>query len=482
MKFLKQLPLLALLAILAFSSCQKEADFTSEVEIPTVEPTETEVNGLMARMAHSADGLDLGCISIDYPFSMILMDSSIVEITSEEDFIEELDDEDNPPIDFVYPLSVTDEDGESFSVSDAEALAEIFADCIPDTGWDDDFNEWFFPAWEINFDNSCYQLVYPVTLLDVDSMSVTANDESEFIAYLADGNIYSFAFPIDLEDEDGNIVTADDPDDLFDLLSDCSPEPGPGGCGIGTFGCYEFGYPATLLLIDGTTVVVNDDDEFAAVLVSGDWAGFEFPLTLIDEDGEETVVNDEEELNEALLDCAGFDDGPHFETGDFLCYNLVYPFSITDLQTGDEVTFNDSEEWFEYQVSDPNGPAPFEFVYPFTLVNIETGEETVLNNAEDIEDAVGACFGVGGGGSDPDPEFGEFLCYNFVYPFSAKNLDTGDVITFANSDEWFNFQVNNPNGPSFEPVYPFSLTEIETGDEITVNDEEELITAVEHCF
>ena len=228
MKFLKQLPLLALLAILAFTSCQKEDTLITEVDVPTVEPTETQVNGLLARAAHSSDGLDIGCVSIDYPFSMILEDSSIIEITSEDDLVTAFEDEANPPLDFVYPLTVTDEDGNSSTVIDAEALADIFADCIPDTGWDDDFGDWFFPAWEINYENSCYQLVYPVTLLDMDSSAVVANDEDELIAFLADGDIYSFAFPIDLEDEDGNVVTATDADDSVRPVVRVQPRPRTG--------------------------------------------------------------------------------------------------------------------------------------------------------------------------------------------------------------------------------------------------------------
>ena len=242
------------------------------------------------------------------------------------------------------------------------------------------------------------------------------------------------------------------------------------------------GYPATLLLVDGTTVVVNDDDEFAAVVVSGDWAGFGFPLTLIDEDGEEIVVNDEEELDEALLDCAGFGE-PGFEFGDLFCYDLTYPFSVTDLVTGDEITVNDSEEWFELQFGGPNGPISFEINYPITLIDIETGEETVVNDEVELDEALAACTGSGGPGG-PDPEFGEFLCYDFVYPFSVADQITGDVTAFNDSDEWNDYlNAGGPNGPdSFEFVYPFSLSSVETGDEVTVNDEEELFEAIEECW
>ena len=478
MKFLKQFSLFALLAVLAFASCQKEEIETPpEIEIPTIDPTDDYQNGLIDRSFGGDDGLVLGCISIDYPFEMTLLGGTIVEITSEDDFTNALDDPNDPPIDFVYPLNVTNEDEESFVANDTEELAELFADCIPDNGWDD-FDEWFFPAWDINYENSCYELAYPVTLLDEDSMAVVANDEDELISLLADGNLYSFAFPLNLIDEDGNAVTADDADDLFDLLAECSPEPGPGGCGVGSFGCYELGYPATLVLIDGTTVVVNDDDEFAEVVVSGEWAGFEYPLTLIDEDGNEIVVNSDEELGEALFDCADFGGGPDFEFGDFFCYDFVYPFSVTDLITGNTITFNNSDEWEDYQFGNPMGPNPFEFVFPITLVNVETGDETVLEENEDIDEALSACLGI-----DMEPELGEFVCYDFVYPFSVENIVTGTTTVIDDAQEWYDYQFSNPNGPEpFWFVFPLSLTHVESGDAVTVDDDEALAEALEECW
>ena len=490
MKILKKLSLFVLLAVLALTACQKDEIFEPVTEVPEIEPTETHVNGLLARSASSSDGLDLGCVSIDYPFDLLLLDSSIVEITSEDDFIIVFNNEYNLPLDFVYPLSVTNEDGESSSVNNAEELAEIFADCIPNTGWDDDFNDWFFPAWVISFENSCYQLAYPVTLLDTDSVAVTADDEEDLINLLANGDIYSFAFPLNLEDEEGNTVMAENADDLFDLLADCSPNPGPGGCGIGTFGCYQLGYPVTLVLIDGTSVTVNDDDEFAVVLVSGEWADFGYPLTLIDEDGNEIIVNNEEELHEALFDCSGFGEGPISELSDFFCYDAVYPFSVNDLNTGNTITFNDSEEWFDYQYGNPNAWPQYEIIYPLTLVNTETGEETTVNNDDELELAISECFGGnpgGGGGGNPNIEFGEFLCYDFVYPFTVNDLNTGATVTFNNSDEWNDYLItliNNQGGQTtaIDFVYPLSLTKVETGEEITVEDEQALFIALEDCW
>lgn len=484
MKFLKQLSLFALLAILSLTACQKDEILETTTETPTVTPTEDHVNGLFGRSNANADGLDLGCISIDYPFELLLLDETTVEISSEDDFINSLDDPDNPPLDFVYPLNVTDEDGNGSTVNDVEELAEIFADCIPSTGWNDDFPEWFFPAWDISFENSCYALTYPITLLNLDSMDVVANDEDELTALLADGNIYSFAFPVDLEDEDGAIVSAEDPEELFDLLSECSNTGS--GCGIGTFVCYEIGYPATLLLIDGTTVEVNDDDEFAEVLMAGEWAGFEYPLTLIDEDGNETVVNDNDELNEAILECdpalggggSGTGGGPVTELI-FGCYQMSYPATVI-LIDGTNLEVNDDTELSELFL---NGEFA-NFGYPLTLID-EDGEEVVINDEMELSEALEECDGFGGGGGtgggDPIVN-GDFFCYDLSYPFSVLEISTGTEVTFNNSLEWQTYITANPMGPEpFDFVYPFTLID-EDGNEVTVGDEEEMFEAIEDCW
>ncbi len=471
MKFLKSLSLLAVFAILVLASCKQDEFFEKEVIVPPVEPTEHHVNGLLTRSMYNADGLDLGCISIDFPFELLLVNGNVVEINTEADFVTALEDAVNPPLDFVYPLNVTDDEGNSQTVGNAEELADLFVDCIPDTGWDDDFPEWFFPAWVISYETSCYQLSYPVDLVDIDGESITANDEPELISLLADGNIYSFAFPLSLEDEDGNVVTAAEPDDLFDLLSECSPDPGPGGCGVGSFGCYQVGYPATLLLIDGSTIEVNDDNEFAEVVISGEWAGFEFPLTLIDEDGNEIIVNDENELQDALLDCDPNWGGDPDIIITFGCYDLGYPTSIL-LIDGSILSVNNEEELNDVILS--GNWAGFD--YPMTLID-EDGNEVTINSDEELNDALLECDDFGGG---PINGMDEFFCYSFSYPFSIIELSTGTEYTFNDSNDWLIYH-NNPVPAPYDFVFPLTLID-EDGNGIPVTDQEELFEAIEDCW
>ncbi|MBI1228018.1 MAG: hypothetical protein GC192_22490 [Bacteroidetes bacterium] len=384
MKFLRQLSLFALLVVLAFASCKKDEVMTTVVDPPIVNPSQELVNGLVSRSVANADGLELGCVSIDYSFEMLLLDSTTVTITSEDDFIQAINDTTNYPIDFVYPLNVTDADGNSQTVGNVEELAALFTYCIPNTGWGNEV----FPAWDINLDNSCYQLVFPLNLLNEDSVTVTANDEDELIGLLADGHFYSFTFPLQLENVEGNTATAANAEELFDLLASCGASPG--GCGIGSFGCYEFGYPLTLIDASGNAVVVNNIDEFAVAAMEGNWVGFGFPLTLIDADGNQLTINSQEEMDEALFDCGDIID-PNVQLGDIICYDFVYPISITEDMGVTIIVINDQDALHDYQSSN-NGNVPFDFVYPISLVHVETGVTTTVNSPDEMGAALADCF------------------------------------------------------------------------------------------
>ncbi len=397
MKSFKFFSFLILLMLVAFSSCKKDEINTTEVVPDPINSEETYSNGLLDRLVADAEELSLGCVTVEYPFSMLMMDSSTIEITSEGDMNAAFMDSTNYPIDFVYPLNVTSEDGSTFAVNNAGELAALFANCVPDTGWDDStFTEDFFPAWVISLETSCYELVYPVTILNVDGATATAANEDELVLQLSDGNFYSFSFPLNLIDADGNPVIADDGNALFDLLAACNPGGGiGGGCNPGGFACYQFSYPITLVMIDGSTVTINSDDEFANAVMNGEWAGFQYPITLIAEDSTELVVNNDDELNGAMLNCGGFIGGggggdSTLVNGDFICYNFVYPIQITDFTNGTVTNIADETAWYAYLSNGNN--VGFEFVFPLGLIHVETGATLTANNYDELTEAMEDCF------------------------------------------------------------------------------------------
>jgi hypothetical protein len=394
MKFIKFFSFPFLLAMVALTSCNKEEINSTEVDPDPIVPIEIVTNGLLKRANATVSELEIGCATVDYPYSLLLLDSTTIIINSDLDFINAFTDSTNYPIDFAYPLTATLEDGSTQTVNNADELGTLFANCIPDTGWVDDSTGVIFPAWDINFDNSCFQLVYPVTLVTLEGTTVTAANEAELISYVSDGNFYSFSFPISLEDQDGNVLVAADGDDLLDLLVSCNPDgggTGGGACTLEGFGCYRFVYPITLANFDGSTVTVNSNDEFTAAILSGNWVGFQYPLTLIAPDESEIVVNSDEELDAALLECGTISGGgggtdPNQVYGDFICYDFVFPIQLIDLQ-GNTVMVADLAALLEYETIGIAG-----FGFPLNLVHVETGAAVTVNNDQELNQAVQDCF------------------------------------------------------------------------------------------
>lgn len=392
MKSIKFFSILLLAVMVAFASCKKDEINDTNVVPDPVTPGEVYSNGLIERSVTDEDGLTIGCVVVNYPFSLLLTDSSTVVIASEADMNEAMSDSTNFAIDFVYPINVTFEDGTTATANNIEELAALFAACIPDTGWGDTtFVEdgEYFPAWDISFENACIQLVYPVSILSENGTTQTTNNQDELIDYLADGSYYSFVFPISVENQDGTVTSVEGAEEMFDLLLACNPGGGEsgGGCGIGSFGCYQFGYPLSLEMEGGSTVVVNNEDEFNAAVLAGDWIGFGFPLTLIDAEGEALVVNNETEMDNALLNCGTvIGGGPNFD-GDFICYDFIFPIQI--ITDNGNTTIADADAWDDI-FSDPS--SYIEFGYPLSLVHVETGETTVVTNPEELVNALQACF------------------------------------------------------------------------------------------
>jgi len=298
--------------------------------------------------------------------------------------------------------------GTTANLADGEALGEAFALCIPDEGWEEPDTTGFegsFPAFLITELNSCYALVYPVTLQDFDGITYTANNEAELIDLLATEEFLEFVLPISLEGEDG-IVTANDAEELFDILLDCQEQPWEGGEGedgdydcpldIGGIACYDLNFPATFLTADGGEETINDYEELSTAMLNGTLVNFVYPVSLTNvETGEEVTVNSEEEFSEALEDCydgdidSGGDVDPPFGDGNafffFLasndfdgdCYSIIYPVTVTT-ENG-EATYNSIDDL--NAVLETGDNFPVDIVFPVNVTNNE-GEDVTLESLE----------------------------------------------------------------------------------------------------
>jgi len=394
------------LVSLMFASCTKENEIVDTTDpIEEVDPTMLNDNPLFdnALPRNNGDGVELGCLIIDYPFSL-LIDGEESEVDSDDDFESLLISlTDSSIVDFVYPLDITYEDGESTVIEDAEQLGEAFASCIPDEGWDvtiDSTSDNSFPAYLINSQESCFNVTYPVSMIDYNTGDeVVANNEAEFVAALANAELFLFFnFPLTLEGDEGE-VTAEDSEELWELLLSCEYD-GSGGIDTtfnpsGEILCYDIAYPFTVLLADGSEVIVNDHEEYCALMLGGEILDFVYPITLIDQEGDEVVINDQSDFMEALEDCADITvfgpdlfilaTGDNYGDGALGCYDINYPISI-DVD-GEIVEAGSTAEVIAISTSTPWAQA----VFPINITLNETGETVELGSIFDLIDVLENC-------------------------------------------------------------------------------------------
>ncbi len=331
MKYLKLIALLLIGFSVVFTSCEDNVDQIIDEDVVVKDKTE---NNLVTRNNFNPEGsLDFGCFTVDYPFSLITINENVIEITSQEDFEDILYDTVDYVVDFVYPLDITYEDGETAVINNIDELGEAFGSCLPDEGW----SSQSVPAFILG-DEYCISLVYPLTVSDIEENTYTVDSEEEFIDLLASNNFFFFEFPITVvENESGEEIVVSNEEEFFESMFSCEEinQPCDSLVWDGQIGCYDIVFPTTLLLEDGSEVTVENSDELTALLAGNEVIGFVYPLDLIEiETGESVTVNSEEELIEALINCGvfvGF--GIPVELmieGNGTCYDMVFPVSITD--------------------------------------------------------------------------------------------------------------------------------------------------------
>lgn len=386
-----KLSFLSLLAVaMLLVSCDSDNTDTGGTVIIDP-PTETvTVNPLLERSNTSTGGLELGCVTVLYTFEIADQANNVYSVASEQDFLDLVSDSSFLLADFVYPLDI-EVDGTAQTADDGDDLASAFAQCVPDTGFSNDG----FPAYNISAENSCYSLVFPVALQELDGSTTTISDEAAFDIAVADRPLF-FEFPLQLEDEDGNIVSAADPDDMFNLLIGCNEWDIDSTVTFGEaslIACYTMEFPFDVVLADGTTTTVNDNQELTNLILGGQVVDFGFPMTLSLNDSIFTVA-DVQALEMAIADCPGFG-GPTTGSPDALllyagtepvfgsnmtaCWTVDFPINV--LGFDGVVTAVVDQPGFEAAIND--GTA-FSLEYPVSYTFLADGTSSTANDTEGL--------------------------------------------------------------------------------------------------
>lgn len=410
MNFLNKFSVVILMLTLLLTACNKENIDSTIPEDPNFQPTTVDVNNMLGAMKPiSPNGLDLGCLTVVYPFDLTLESNTTITINDEAEFQVALDMESpNQVVDFVFPLSILDGDGNATQVADNNELGVAFVSCIPSTGWTTSSNtEEIIPAFLLV--DLCLDLVYPVNLEDVNGNTYIANNESEFIDLSATNDELFFSLPLAVIDQDGNQVVINDLNSFFDLSYECdgisTPVIGDGNL-IEGFGCYdELVYPADVLLSDGSTLTLDNADDYANLVLSGQEAELQFPFSLADSTGTVVVISDTLDLIEAVISC-GIITNPNTGScgntpahillffnqnlGTVQCgYSVNYPLQVE----AENVTYdlNNMQEYLDVYNMYQFQTDKITIIYPVSITITDNGQVITFNDAVEVCTFISGC-------------------------------------------------------------------------------------------
>lgn len=399
MNLLNKLSLIFLLIGL-FTACKKENLDNIVAEEPSFEPQTVIVNNLLraTTTTESDDGIDLGCLTIQYPFELLSESGNSVVLNSDADFEAAFSTEVDPVVDFVFPLTILDEKGNTIEVEGNDALGLGFASCVPSTGWETLTNtDAVLPAFL--FEGFCFDLVYPVDLEDEIGNPYTANNELELIDLFATADYLFFSLPMTVVTEELMNIEIDNEEAFFAATFACegiTPPSAEGEIIIEGFGCNEFEFPFNVQTQYGEIIEVNDENEYSNLLLSGVSVELEYPFALSNENGI-LEINNEFDLIEALEEC----DGLFYEIDNSSCnipipvhilllfnsnsymecaYEINFPIEL--MYDGNVHEVNGFEEYFELTYS--WNEFELELIYPISITLFIDGSTLVFNEEEEL--------------------------------------------------------------------------------------------------
>jgi hypothetical protein len=398
-----------LLAVLFLTACNKENIDEVIPGDPAYQPDTVVVNSLMRALVPNPSGsLDLGCISINYPFSLETESGATVVINSTTEFeaaIEELAAD--PVVNFVFPLSITGSDGTTSQVNNNQELGVAFASCIPTFGWDTAAVSGEILPVCVFDEFLCLDITYPANLEDQDGNTYVAENEAELINYLATVEHLYFTLPMTVLEDDGTSLVINNIGEFFDAAMACegiTPPVVGDGIQVNGFGCYDLLYPFNVVKDNGDVITLNNENEYAYLILSGVSFEIQYPFSLVNPTGNTVVVNSFDDfittLNECganiVIDTADICDVPahillYFNQGQapFQCgYLISFPTQVE--AEGTLYDLNDMLDYYSVYGQYSNQIDKINIVYPVS-VTLSDGTTLTFNNDNDVCQFIDGC-------------------------------------------------------------------------------------------
>ncbi|MCH2032967.1 MAG: hypothetical protein MK202_05530 [Tenacibaculum sp.] len=227
MKTLKNLKPLKFLAIsvfvlISFFSCQQEAIDISQPNDNQSFNTTSEVSKLMAKTATNDGSVDniidkANCLEVKLPVTVIVNDIEVT-INSQLDFdlIEDIYDQfadDIDKLDIQFPITIISGDFTETTINSQAELEELIKSCVGENEPDDDIE--------------CIDFQYPISIsifntsFDVIDTKTINNDQElyVFLENLDDATLASLNFPVTMVLADGSTVSVNNNEELITTIN-----------------------------------------------------------------------------------------------------------------------------------------------------------------------------------------------------------------------------------------------------------------------
>jgi hypothetical protein len=290
MKKIKSLFFLVLIGLFTFTSCENEDTILDDQQQQNPTEDSSAIITALNKMAENFDGSG----NIDpnnNPVGNIIFDFCF---------------------DFVYPLTLSYNNGSSVAVDDLDELVTVIinsTDQLFITGI-------AFPFDVETFDDSSNAIVVQ-----------TINDEADFLSLILscdfddDDNVNGNCqcsdedydpVCIEITDPNGTVFNITYPNECYaycdgfdddDFIDDCFDDDFYDD----DFYCFDFLYPLDIILDNGTVVTITDDDDFENTMYNSFFYNFVYPFSVELEDENDTIVviNNQQDFEQLLADCFG---------------------------------------------------------------------------------------------------------------------------------------------------------------------------------
>ncbi|HJN06654.1 MAG TPA: hypothetical protein QF480_08565 [Bacteroidales bacterium] len=252
------------------------------------------------------DGDKRDCFELVYPVTYIMPDGTEITVNSKDDagwaeikewYAAHPDVKKRPAIQF--PVDIKWKNGTVITINNREEMRQARKRCKGDGDKRD-----------------CFKLVYPVTYIMPDGTEIIVYRDTEdgwaevkawYAAHPDVKKRPAIKFPVDIEWRNGKIITINNREGMHRAKRRCK------GDGGDKERCFEFIYPVTYIMPDGTEITVNGEDD-------GGWAEirawyvahpdvkkrpeFKFPIDIKYKDNDAIkTINNREELRRAYEEC-----------------------------------------------------------------------------------------------------------------------------------------------------------------------------------